>query len=222
MELDDMFLMGKRPITLRVVLGLMEDADNSLETYRWATPALLHSIHTKDTTISDYVKEVFEQKGLTPYKPYKEEEQTEKLSAEEQLKKMKMTEKLSAEEQLKKMKMDEFMMRSKAKIALEELMALKDAKGLPLFCQKNHWWAVFRIFVDLQVCGIRENRYQLFIELIEKLQLDHVNAELDMTTLSNITQDIYPKDASTRWLTAFERMNQLAEKLKKSLRLKGF
>ena len=60
MELDDMFLMGKRPITLRLVLGLMEDADNSLETYRWATPALLHSIHTKDTTLSDYVKEVFD------------------------------------------------------------------------------------------------------------------------------------------------------------------
>ena len=218
MELDDMFYMGKRPITLRLVLGLMEDADNSLETYRWATPALLHSIHTKDTTISDYVKEVFEQKGLMPYKPYKEEEQTENLSAEEQL---------------KKMKMDEAVMRSKAKIALEELMALKDAKGLPLFCQKNHWWAVFRIFVDLQVCGVRENRYQLFIELIEKLQLDHVNAELDMTTLSNITQEIYrfpftkwelkiPKDAGPRWLTAFQRMNLLAEKLKLSLKLKGF
>lgn len=218
MELDDMFLIGKRPVTLRLVLGLMEDADNSLETYRWATPALLHSIHTKDTTLSDYVKEVFEQKGLTPYKPYKEEEQAERLSAEEQL---------------KKVKMDEFMMRSKAKIALEELMALKDAKGLPLFCQKNHWWAVFRIFVDLQVGNIRENRYKEFIELIEKLQLNMVNAELDMATLSNITQDIFrfpftmwelkkPKDASARWMTAFERMNQLAETLKKSLRMKGF
>ena len=218
MELDDMFYLGKRPMTLRLVLGLMEDADNSLETYRWATPALLHSIHTKDTTISDYVKEVLAQKGLTPYKPYQEEEKTEKLSAEDQL---------------KKVKMDEFMMRSKAKIALEELMALKDGKGLPLFCQKNHWWAVFRIFVDLQVCGIRENRYKEFMELIEKLQLNKVNAELDMATLSNITQDIFrfpftmwemkvPKDASTRWLTAFERMNQLAETLKKSLRLKGF
>ena len=218
MELDDMFYMGKRPMTLRLVLGLMEDADNSLETYRWATPALLHSIHTKDTTLSDYVKEVFAQKGLTPYKPSKEEEQTEKLSAEEQL---------------KKVKMDEFMMRSKAKIALEELMALKDAKGSPLFCQKNHWWAVFRIFVDLQVCGIRENRYKEFIELIQSLQLDQVNADLDMTTLSNITQDIYrfpftkwelriPKDASTRWMTAYTRIYQLAETLKKSLRLKGF
>lgn len=218
MELDDMFLMGKRPITLRLVLGLMEDADNSLETYRWATPALLHSIHTKDTSISDYVKEVFEQKGLTPYKPYKEEGKTESLSAEEQL---------------RKIKMDEFMMRSKAKLALEELMALKDAKGNNLFSQKNHWWAVFRIFVDLQVCGIRENRYKEFIELMMNLRLEHVNAELDMATLSNITQDIFrfpftmwelkiPKDASTRWMTAFERMYQIAEILKKSLRLKGF
>jgi hypothetical protein len=112
-------------------------------------------------------------------------------------------------------------------------MTQKDAKGDRLFCQKNHWWAVFRIFVDLQVCGIRENRYKEFIELIEKLQLNKVNAELDMTTLSNITQDIFrfpftmwelkiPKDASSRWLTAFERMNLLAESLKKSLRLKGF
>ena len=58
MELDDMFLMGKRPITLRLVLGLMEDADNSLETYHWATPALLHSIHTKDTTLCTSLKKV--------------------------------------------------------------------------------------------------------------------------------------------------------------------
>ena len=218
MELDDMFYMGKRPITLRVVLGLMEDADNSLETYRWATPALLHSIHTKDMALSDYVQEVFAQKGLTPYRPYREEKKQDEPSAEEQLREMKTA---------------DLVMRSKAKIALDELMALKDAKGLPLFCQKNHWWAVFRIFVDLQVCGIRENRYKEFVELIQSLQLDQVNADLDMTTLSNITQDIFrfpftkwelriPKDASTRWMTAYTRIYQLAETLKISLRLKGF
>ena len=112
-------------------------------------------------------------------------------------------------------------------------MALKDAKGDNLFCQKNHWWAVFRIFVDLQVCGIRENRYKEFIELMMDLRFDHVNAELDMTTLSNITQDIYrypftrwelkiPKDASSRWKTAYERMYQIADKLNKILIAKGF
>ena len=69
MELDDIFFVGKRPTTLRLVLGLMEDADSSLETYRWATPALLHSIHTKDDQLSKYVEDVFEQKGLIPYKP---------------------------------------------------------------------------------------------------------------------------------------------------------
>lgn len=218
MELDDIFFVGKRPTTLRLVLGLMEDADSSLETYRWATPALLHSIHTKDDQLSKYVEEVFEQKGLTPYKPLPKEG---------------LTSSSSAEETLGKMKMDYYVMRSKAKMALEELMALKDAKGDNLFCQKNHWWAVFRIFVDLQVCGIRENRYKEFIELMMDLRFDHVNAELDMTTLSNITQDIYrypftrwelkiPKDASSRWKTAYERMYQIADKLNKILIAKGF
>ena len=217
MELEDIFLLGQRPITLRFVLGLMEEADNSLETYRWATPALLHSIHTKDTTLSDYVEEVFKRKGLTPYKPYKEEEKdvaSEGNSTEKPV-------------------MNEFMMRSKAKMAIEELMCLKDAKGDKLFCQKNHWWAVYRMFVDLQVCNIRENRYKEFIELIESLHFDHVNAELDMTTLSNITQDIYrfpftawgkkvPKDASARWVSSYTRMYQVAEALKMILIRKGF
>ena len=217
MELEDIFLLGQRPITLRFVLGLMEEADNSLETYRWATPALLHSIHTKDTTLSDYVEEVFKRKGLTPYKPYKEEEKdvaSEGNSTEKPV-------------------MNEFMMRSKAKMAIEELMCLKDAKGDKLFCQKNHWWAVYRMFVDLQVCNIRENRYKEFIELIESLHFDHVNAELDMTTLSNITQDIFrfpftkwelkiPKDASSRWMTAYTRLYQIAENLNRILIAKGF
>ena len=76
-------------------------------------------------------------------------------------------------------------------------------------------------------------RYKEFIELMMDLRFDHVNAELDMTTLSNITQDIYrypftrwelkiPKDASSRWKTAYERMYQIADKLNKILIAKGF
>ena len=217
MELDDIFYSGKRPITLRLVLGMMEDADNSLETYRWATPALLHAIHTKDDQLSKYVEDVFEQNGLTPYKTYKDEQQIN----------------IPPEETLGKIHMNDFVMRSKAKMALEELMSLKDAKGDDLFCQKNHWWAVFRLFVDHQVCNIKENRYKEFIELIVSLGLDHVNTPLDMTTLSNITQDIYrypftkwelkiPRDASSRWMTAYTRMYQIAEKLNKMLIAKGF
>ena len=217
MELDDIFYSGKRPTTLRLVLGMMEDADNSLETYRWATPALLHAIHTKDDQLSKYVEDMFEQKGLTPYKPYKEEQEND----------------MPPEETLGKIHMNEFVMRSKAKMVLEELMSLKDAKGEDLFCQKNHWWAVFRLFVDHQVCNIKENRYKEFIELISLLGLGHVNAPLDMTTLSNITQDIYrypftkwelkiPRDASSRWMTAYTRMYQIADKLNKMLIATGF
>ena len=94
-------------------------------------------------------------------------------------------------------------------------------------------WAVFRLFVDHQVCNIKENRYKEFIELIESLGLGHVNTPLDMTTLSNITQDIYrypftkwelkiPRDASSRWMTAYTRMYQIADKLNKILIAKGF
>ena len=75
MELDDVFYIGRRPATLRMVLGLMEDADNSLETYRWATPALLHAIHTNDKLLSQYVEEVFQRKGLTPYVPKKKDDE---------------------------------------------------------------------------------------------------------------------------------------------------
>ena len=215
MELDDIFYIGRRPTTLRMVLGLMEDSDNSLETYRWATPALLHAIYTNDKLLSQYVEEVFQRKGLTPYAPYKKNDD-------------KLTEKTT-----EKMVMDKHVMWSKAKMAIEELMSLKDAKGGNLFCQKNHWWAVFRLFVDLQVCNIRENRYKEFIELIDSLRFEHVNAPLDMTTLSNITQDIFrfpftkwelkiPQDASTRWMTAYTRMYQIAENLKRILIAKGF
>ena len=219
MELDDRFYMGKRLVSLRLALGLMEDADNSLETYKWATPALLHSIYTKDEQLSNYVEEVFQQKGLAPYKPYKEEDEG-KIRP-------------SAEEELTKLVMNKHMMWSKAKMALEEIMSMKDAKGEPMFCQKNHWWAVFRIFVDRQVCNIRENRYKEFIELIASLGLEYTNAPLDMATLSNITQDIYrypftrwelmiPEDASQRWKTAYTRIYQIADKLNKILISKGF
>ena len=214
MELDDVFYIGRRPATLRMVLGLMEDADNSLETYRWATPALLHAIHTNDKLLSQYVEEVFQRKGLTPYVPKKKDDDI-------------------STEKTEKIVMEKHVMWSKAKMAIEELMSLKDAKGEDLFCQKNHWWAVFRLFVDLQVCYIRENRYKGFIELIDSLGLEQINAPLDMATLSNITQDIFrfpftkwelmiPKDASTRWLTAYTRMYEIADSLKRILITKGF
>ena len=215
MELDDVFYIGRRPATLRMVLGLMEDADNSLETYHWATPALLHAIHTNDKLLSQYVEEVFQRKGLTPYVPKKKDDD------------------ISAEKTTEKIVMEKHVMWSKAKMAIEELMSLKDAKGEDLFCHKNHWWAVFRLFVDLQVCYIRENRYKGFIELIDSLGLEQINAPLDMATLSNITQDIFrfpftkwelmiPKDASTRWLTAYTRMYEIADSLKRILITKGF
>ena len=215
MELDDVFYLGKRPTTLRLVLGLMEDAETSLETYRWAVPALMRSFDTNDRQLYKYVEEVFSRKGLTPYVSEKKKEggPTEATN--------------------KKMVMNPLVLQSKVKMALEELMSLKDAKGDQLFCKKNHWWAVFRLFVDHQVGNIRENRYKEFMDLISATQLEHANTELDMATLSNITQEIYrypfkkweiniPKDASTRWMTAYNRMYKIADLLDRILIEKGF
>lgn len=215
MELDDVFCLGKRPTTLRMVLGLMEDAETSLETYRWAVPALMRSFDTNDRQLYKYVEDVFSRKGMTPYVSEKKKENG------------------STETTTQKMVMNPLVLQSKVKLVLEELMSLKDAKGEPLFYQKNHWWAVFRLFVDHQVGNIRENRYKEFVDLIKAIRLDQVNAELDMTTLSNITQDIYrypfkkweyniPKDASSRWMTAYTRMCKIAEELEKILIEKGF
>lgn len=217
MNLDDILYTGSRPTTLRIVLGLTEDAENSLETYRWAVPALMHSYDTEDKELFDYIQEVFKRKELSPYKPYNKKEKPE----------------TSDEKLIRKMVMNEHVMRSKAKMALEELMSLKDAKGDKLFCQKNHWWVVFRLFIDHQVGNVHENRYKEFMELIASLNLISVNAELDMTTLSNISQDIYrypyikwqlkiPREVSSRWMSAYTRMCQIAEKLEEILKEKGF
>ena len=216
MELDDVFYLGKRPTTLRLVLGLMEDAETSLETYRWAVPALMRSFDTNDFQLYKYVADVFNRKGLMPYAPGKKKEDDSTETTTD-----------------KKMVMNPLVLQSKVKMVLEELMNLKDAKGEKLFCQKNHWWAVFRLFVEHQVGNIRENRYKEFIDLINTIHLDHVNAELDMTTLSNITQDIYrfpfkkweyniPEDASSRWMTAYHRMYIIADMLDRILIEKGF
>ena len=123
MELDDVFYIGRRPTTLRMVLGLMEDADNSLETYHWATPALLHAIYTNDRLLSQYVEEVFQRKGLTPYAPYKKDED-------------KTTEKTP-----EKMVMDKHVMWSKAKMACQGRRSVLSEEplvgGVPAVCRPS-------------------------------------------------------------------------------------
>ena len=114
MELDDVFYLGKRPTTLRMVLGLMEDAETSLETYRWAVPALMRSFDTNDRQLYKYVEDVFNRKGMTPYVSEKKKgnDKTEITN--------------------QKMVMNPLVLQSKLKLVLEELMSLKDAKGDPL------------------------------------------------------------------------------------------
>ena len=210
MNLNDIFIVRKHPVSLKLVLGLMEDADSSEETKSWALSALFHAGYTHDDSLRDYLYDALDRKGLHPYNEYilEDGKQQEEESPEEQ-------------EALRAVYM------SQLKTILDNLMQLKAEDGKLLFYQKNHWWAVYRIFVDRKIANMRENQYQSFIHLINTLKLKQLNAELDLSTLSNITQDAIfrlpfknwkrPYGESTRRQNAFDHMHKIAEELLTSL-----
>lgn len=208
MNQNDIFVVRKHPVSLKLVLGLMEDADTVDETKSWALSALFHAGYTHDDTLRDYLYEALERKGIHPYNEYKVEEGDQESNARK------------TREELEAM---EAVIRSQLKTILDNLMQLKAEDDKPLFYQKNHWWAVYRIFVDRKIYGLREKRYQEFIHLINILKLNHLNAELDLSTLSNITQDDVfrlpfskwqkPWGEGTRKINAYDRMHKIAQEL---------
>ncbi len=121
----------------------------------------------------------------------------------------------------------ESVVRLKLKMALEELFAMKDDDGKPLFCQKNHWWVVYRLFIDHRVLNIRENKYEQFIELVNRLEVGNMEVELNKTTLSNISQEDTYRKPFVKWtvpvgegkrkVTAFNRMYEIASRLHRIL-----
>lgn len=216
MNQDDVFIVRNHPVPLRLVLGLMEDADSPEETKSWALSALFHAGYTHDDDLRDYLHEALERKGLHPYSEYRVEEtdQPEEEKTEEEV------------------RIERSIFLSKLSTILESLMNKQDEQGNPLFFKKNHWWAVYRIFVDKKIDNLRENRYKEFIHLISTLNLKKVNAELDMSTMSNITQEIYrlpfskwaakrPSGEGSRKLSAFDRMYEIALEIQTKLTLAG-
>lgn len=214
MNQDDVFIVRNHLVPLRLVLGLMEDADSPEETKSWALSALFHAGYTHDDDLRDYLHEALERKGLHPYSEYRVEEtdQPEEEKTEEQV------------------RIERKMFLSSLKTILENLMNRQDEQGNPLFYKKVHWWAVFRIFVDKKIDSLKENRYKEFIHLISTLDLKKVNASLDMSTLSNISQEIYrfpfskwaakrPVGEGARKLSAFDRMYEIALELQTQLTL---
>ena len=216
MNQDDVFIVRNHRVPLRLVLGLMEDADSPEETKSWALSALFHAGYTHDDVLRDYLHEALERKGLHPYSEYRVEErnQPEEEKTEEQV------------------RIERTIFLSHLKTILENLMNTQDENGKPLFCQKNHWWAVFRIFVDKKIDNLKENRYKEFIHLVSTLNLKKMNAPLDMSTLSNITQEDFrlpfskwaakrPYGEGSRKLSAFDRMYEIALEIQTQLTLAG-
>ena len=173
MNLNDVMLVGTHPITLRVVLGLMEDAESSLEVYRWAATAMMHAFDTQDLELRQQINKILDEKGLKPYGQY-EPEQSNQVNA-------------SAIEKRQKKTMPPAVQQMQLKLAIEALMA----------------------------------------------ELQHINAVLDMATLSNISQDLYrypftkwelhkPWGDGSRKISAYQRMYEIAESFQKILEEKGF
>ena len=187
MNLNDIFIVRKHPVSLKLVLGLMEDADSSEETKSWALSALFHAGYTHDDSLRDYLYDALDRKGLHPYNEYilEDGKQQEEESPEEQ-------------EALRAVYM------SQLKTILDNLMQLKAEDGKPLFYQKNHWWAVYRIFVDRKIANMRENQYQSFITQDAIFRLPFKNWKR-------------PYGESTRRQNAFDHMHKIAEELLTSL-----
>jgi hypothetical protein len=214
MNQNDLIKVRGNQVTLRLVLGLMESAEHCMEAYQWATTGLIHAFHTSDKELCRYIDSALYKKGLRPYE-IKEEELDDKPVS--------INRSITNDQHILASAID----RLTIKMVLDDLMALKDGKGHPLFSQKNHWWVVYRLFIDKNIYQLKENKYKEFISLIESLNLTQMNAELDMATLSNISQeDIYrkpfkkwrqlePQGEGSRKLTAYKRMLKLGEELNK-------
>lgn len=214
MNQNDLIKVRGNQVTLRLVLGLMESAEHCMEAYQWATTGLIHAFHTSDKELCRYIESALYKKGLRPYE-IKEEELDDKPVS--------INRSITNDQHILASAID----RLTIKMVLDDLMALKDGKGHPLFSQKNHWWVVYRLFIDKNIYQLKENKYKEFISLIESLNLTQMNAELDMATLSNISQeDIYrkpfkkwrqlePQGEGSRKLTAYKRMLKLGEELNK-------
>lgn len=220
MNLKDTMMVGSRRFSLALVLGLMEEAESPLEAYRWAATAMMYAFDKQDLELREQVNEILTKKGLKPYAPDEVDDEKSKPRA-------------SASDRKQKVSMTLQVQKAQLKMCIEQLMSLQDEKGKELFYLKNHWWAIYRICIDLEVLGMKENRYKEFIELIGELKLKHVNAELDMTTLSNISQEIYsypfykwenkkPHGEGSRKQRAYLRLYDIAEKFQAILEEKGF
>ena len=226
MNQNDLIKVRGNQVTLRLVLGLMESAEHCMEAYQWATTGLIHAFHTSDKELCRYIESALNKKGLRPYEFEEEELDDEyKLDDDEEIefedKPVSTNRTTTNDQHILASAID----RLTIKMMLDELMALKDEKGNPLFSQKNHWWVVYRLFIDKNIYQLKENKYKEFIALIESLNLTQMNAELDMATLSNISQeDIYrkpfrkwrqlePQGEGSRKLTAYKRMLKLGDEL---------
>ncbi len=232
MNKKDLFYVRGNLVSLRLVLGLMDSAESSHDAYQWATSGLIHACRTQDTELCQYIERSLSSQGWSPYMSQEEyDAQQDDEDVDEEYAAPSTTHQISVSRlhtlQSPIRMENEKVVLMKLKMVLEELFDMKDAKGNALFVQKNHWWAVYRIFVDRGILNIQENKYQRFTDLIDRLGVANMTVPLDMTTLSNISQEEVFRLPFKRWSkatieskrkkTAFDRLYDIADRLNRLL-----
>jgi hypothetical protein len=90
-------------------------------------------------------------------------------------------------------------------------------KGEPLFNQRNHWQAIYRILVDKKIC--RDSDFDGFDVFIRRVMPDGVNSPYSKASVKQISQTDFGKpfikwefDPTTSTLKPFERMVAVAQR----------
>ncbi len=233
MNRKELFYVRGNLVSLNLVLGLIDSAESSHDAYQWATSGLIHACRTQDGELCQYIEHSLSNQGWKPYMSCEEHDaqNTEEHVDEKEAEPSASNKIIISGPAIKQMstmsEQNAKVVLVKLKMILEELFDMKDENNKPLFAQKNHWWAVYRIFVDRGVMNIQENKYQRFIELIENIGVANMTVPLDMTTLSNISQEDVFRLPFKRWSkagidskrkkTAFDRLYDIADRLNRLL-----
>jgi len=237
MNRQDIFYVRGHAVSLDLVLGMIDTAESSHDAYQWATTGLIHACRTQDGELCQYIEKSLRNQGYRPYmtiKEYKDiqiakkkEEYDDDEEEEETLNHVTSIDISQVKGPAIPSMQDKSIVRLQIKMALEELFAMKDSEGKPLFYQKNHWWAVYRLFIDFQVLNIRENKYEEFISLINSLGIGNMDVELNKATLSNISQEAIFRTPFKRWnlqgieskkkRKSYNRIYDIADKLNRLL-----
>lgn len=210
MNIEDIISIDGKKLPVRVVLSLMElEADLKGASY-WGTYLLYHAFDTNDKELREEVGQRLSAMGQPRYEGRDQKENQKSLKG------------------LSGNNLTQGEIHFRLKLAIYELMELKDKEGKYLFEYQNHWIAIFWKVVELHI-GIFEYQYDEFKNLIESLDLTDLRVKFVKTSINDCMHNGYRgfssqwvcQSTSSRGQNAFARMKLIDEEFGKLLEKNG-